>query len=383
MFDHTSLLKIRKTLVTAINFSGDGWKVDNADGVDFISNLSGIFNNNRVLERIIIPISLPKTFNQPSPGIIIADGNFICLIPSGNNRLHFYETNSGSIFQSQANDPAPNGNWKGGTLSNNDEAYCTPGSDTRILKVSLFADVNPGPYSVFGDAGTGTDKWYGAVKAQNGKIYSIPFNSTNVLVVDPVTNTISNFGSLPAGGQKWRGGCLSPINGKIYGMPYDSDTVLVIDPSNDSVSTLGPIPPVGATSGRFAGCAIGTNGKLYAIPYNASTVLVIDTQDDSLSTLGSFSSDAGKWEGGALGIDGKIYAAPYNSPSILAIDPLFETVETFGSLGAGGGKWRNPALGRDGRIYMTPAGNLNILALGQGGYGITRDITQSRYLNKF
>ena len=32
---------------------------------------------------------------------------------------------------------------------------------------------------------TGTNKWYGGVLAPNGKIYGIPFNSTDILTITP------------------------------------------------------------------------------------------------------------------------------------------------------------------------------------------------------
>ena len=52
-------------------------------------------------------------------------------------------------------------------------------------------------------------------------IYGIPYNSTSVLKIDPVTDTATTFGSL-SGTSKWFGGVLAP-NGMIYGIPYDSD----------------------------------------------------------------------------------------------------------------------------------------------------------------
>ena len=74
----------------------------------------------------------------------------------------------------------------------------------------------------------GSRKWVGGVLAPNGKIYGIPFNSTTVLEIDPVTKTATTFGSLDSGPSKWRGGVLAP-NGKIYGIPLNSTTVLEID----------------------------------------------------------------------------------------------------------------------------------------------------------
>ena len=95
------------------------------------------------------------------------------------------------------------------------------------LKVAGVTDVSFAPQvSTFGSL-TGSIKWTGGVLAPNGKIYGIPYGSTTVLEIDPVTKTTTEFGSL-SGSAKWSGGVLAP-NGKIYGIPYNSTTVLEID----------------------------------------------------------------------------------------------------------------------------------------------------------
>ena len=79
---------------------------------------------------------------------------------------------------------------------------------------------------------TGTAKWYGEVLSPNGKIYSIPFNSTDILIIDPVANTAtrSAMGATNLShNAKWIGGVLAP-NGKIYGIPYNSTNILTITP---------------------------------------------------------------------------------------------------------------------------------------------------------
>ena len=82
--------------------------------------------------------------------------------------------------------------------------------------------------STFGNLGTGTAKWSGGVLSPNGKIYTIPFNHTHVLEIDPINHTTNLFGNLGTGIYKWSGGVLAP-NGKIYGIPYNSTQVLEID----------------------------------------------------------------------------------------------------------------------------------------------------------
>jgi YVTN family beta-propeller protein len=389
MIWNSSLLRAGR-IPTNIGFFGSAWNVDNVPGSDFIENLAAVFNNNRPFSQETALINMHNQFSAAISGGITADGNFIVAHPlDATNRLTFIQVPIGPTTELATNtadteDSVSGGRW-GGALSNNDVVYFTPSTASTVLKVRRYADVSPSiPNETFGSFGTDVNKWIGAVRAQNGKIYCIPHNATEVLVIDPTTDSTTTFGTLPAGGQKWHGGCLAPANGKIYGMPYDSDTVLVIDPATDTVTTIGPIPSVTATSGRFTGCVVSTSGKLYGIPYNASSVLTIDPSNDTLTVFGSLGTSVGKWQGGALAVDGKIYAAPFNFTSILVIDPFTETTSTFGSFASGGGKWRNPVLGRDGRIYMMPANvSSSLLSVGKSEYNITRNITQSRYLNKF
>ena len=72
----------------------------------------------------------------------------------------------------------------------------------------------------------GENKWYGGVLAPNGKIYAIPLNSTQILEIDPNTQTTTLFGDF-SDSNKWAGGVLAP-NGKIYAIPYSATQVLEI-----------------------------------------------------------------------------------------------------------------------------------------------------------
>jgi len=465
---------LSSTSTRVIPYSGSVWNEDDVSGNSFIENLAAAFNARRPVQQVTTLIPMHVQFTQPAAGGIVTDGNEIIVFPFATNRVTFITiplTGVAAVGRDTAN-TIPGG-WRGGVSSNNDVAYAIPTTSNVVLKVPKYADFGPRePYETFGNFPSPTspndpNKWIGAVRAQNGKIYCVPHSATNILVIDPdnirtdltinsatdtftatnhklvvndeirfstsgadlpeplvadtiyyvissgltndtfkISNTIGGsaiditgslsgtyefvrpdktytFGSLP-GNKKWWGGCLSPTNGKIYCMPHDSDTVLVIDPATDTVTTIGPIPSVGASSARFSSCCLSTSGKIYAIPYNASSVLSVDPQTDTVSVFGSLGGDVAKWEGGALGTDGKIYAAPFDSTSILVINPFTETTETFGTFSSGGGKWRNPVLGRNGQIFMIPSNiNFDLLVVGQGGYNITRNITQSRYLNKF
>ena len=131
------------------------------------------------------------------------------------------------------------------------------GSRLRATSINLF-----GSFSSI-------NKWYGGVLAPNGKIYGIPYSSTQILEIDPINQTTSLFGSF-SGSNKWIGGVLAP-NGKIYGIPFSSTQILEIDPVNQTTSLFGSL----SSSNKWFGGVLAPNGKIYAIPANSSQILEI------------------------------------------------------------------------------------------------------------
>ena len=74
---------------------------------------------------------------------------------------------------------------------------------------------------------TGTNKWVGGVLGPDGKIYGIPNDATDILVIDPVAGTATRtaMGAPLTGTNKWHGGVLGP-DGKIYGIPRNATDIL-------------------------------------------------------------------------------------------------------------------------------------------------------------
>ena len=93
----------------------------------------------------------------------------------------------------------------------------------RVLRYGGYLGFAIKNFQLFGSL-SGTNKWLGGVLAPNGRIYCVPLSSTQILEIDPETQTTQLFGSL-AGVQKWSGGVLAP-NGRIYCVPYNSTQVL-------------------------------------------------------------------------------------------------------------------------------------------------------------
>ena len=73
----------------------------------------------------------------------------------------------------------------------------------------------------------GKGKWRGGILALNGAIYGIPFDSAQVLRIDPKTDNLKTFGNTSFDRQKWIGGAVAR-SGIIYGIPYDSAKILKI-----------------------------------------------------------------------------------------------------------------------------------------------------------
>jgi hypothetical protein len=207
-------------------------------------------------------------------------------------------------------------------------------------------------------------KWYGGVLAPNGKIYGIPWNSTSVLIVDPVTNTSdeTTITGLPATADKWLGGVLAP-NNKIYCIPWQSDNVLIIDPELNTYddTTISGL----AGSAKWHSGVLAPNGKIYAIPCDSTSVLIIDPVTNTIDdTTISVPSGAGKWYGGVLAPNGKIYAIPWNYDHVLIIDPETNTVDySTISVPTSGTKWVGGVLAPNGKIYCIPRNYDHVLII--------------------
>ena len=210
--------------------------------------------------------------------------------------------------------------------------------------------------SLFGSL-SGPQKWHGGVLAPNGKIYGIPYESTQVLEIDPISKTTTLFGSL-SGANKWLGGVLAP-NGKIYGIPSDSTQVLEIDPISKTTATFGSLS---SDQSKWLGGVLAPNGKIYGIPHNSTQVLEIDPVLKTTVTFGSLSSDQSKWLGGVLAPNGKIYGIPRDSTQVLEIDPVSKTTTLFGSF-TGTNKWSGGVLAPNGKIYGIPRDSTQVLEI--------------------
>ena len=225
----------------------------------------------------------------------------------------------------------------------------------------------------------GSNNWIGGVLANNGKIYGIPADATQVLEINPVGLTTSTFGSLGSVTNKWYGGVLAN-NGKIYGIPSDATQVLEIDSGQgikvvvfDSINEIDPFDN------------LPTDGlQLYLDPgISTSVVQTAPVNQTAYTTAGTFTFTVppaitsisavcvgGGGGGGARdqsdepGGGGGGGALAYRTFSVTPGETLTVTVGAGGGGGTGGGDG-----GGGGTTSITGGGTALVSAAGGGGGG--------------
>jgi hypothetical protein len=161
-----------------------------------------------------------------------------------------------------------------------DIIYMAPYSSTQVLKVDTTNDTT----SLF-DSISGIYKYTSAQLAFNGKIYCIAGHALNVLVIDPSDDSTYTIGSLGGGGDKYWGSTIND-NGIIYSLAYQETDVLKVDTNTDIVTEIN----TGEVTQLFLSQCLGHNGKIYALPANGNKVAVYDMDTETLSYLSGISS---------------------------------------------------------------------------------------------
>jgi hypothetical protein len=180
----------------------------------------------------------------------------------------------------------------------------------------------------------------------DGMIYGIPYNSTTVLQINPITRTATTFGSITSG-KKWWNGVIAP-NGIIYGSPSTINTnILKIIPDlvSPSVSEIN-LGTVYASSGAV----LGPDGNIYYMPGQSSVSAILDPRTETLlPPINTFlvRSDAG----GVLASNNKIYSYATSTPQLLEIDVTAQTAVLVNYTGTGSWPVNNAVLAPNGKIY--------------------------------
>lgn len=221
-----------------------------------------------------------------------------------------------------------------------------------IIRKTPVQDTTP-TISTFGDLGAGVEKYSGGVLAPNGKIYAVPKRGGTFLELDPQTKEIVTFGVAAINNGQYFGCVLAP-NGKIYGVPHCATSIVEISPENKSLRYIGNFE---ANQYLYSGGVVAPNGKIYMMPHDALNILEFDPNTDTITYIDVPISLNEKFKGGVLAPNGKIYAIPYGAKFLLEIDPETKSVTKFGESPTIY-KFHGGALAPNGKIYCIPYHNM-------------------------
>lgn len=246
--------------------------------------------------------------------------------------------------------------WIQFTLGPDGNIYGIPAASDQVLVVNPIDDT----ISFFGSLGTTSNaKWDAAVLADNGKIYGIPYqDSSAILEIDPETKQTTTFGSVAGSNAKYSSAAIGG-NGKIYSCPLRATQFLEVDPETKTINQFGSSPG----TYDYIGAVSAPNGKVYCIPYNESAILEINPETLSTTTFGSIT---GRYKSGPVLPSGEILAIPLShtsSQEIIRFDPDTKTFSNFGIIPAGTFRWGKGCLAPSGLIYSAPRNDQNILEI--------------------
>ena len=205
--------------------------------------------------------------------------------------------------------------FAGCVLGLNGKMYAIPYQEDKVVEV----DVENRTHRQIGSTISSSQNFNCGVLAPNGKIYSASRNPTSagsavILEIDPDTARTALI-SHPYGGG-WRSGALAP-NGKIYYIPNTGSNILILDPNTNTVSTISI--KRNANNNEWSQAVLAPNGIIYGIPGGSSDLMEIDTNVDKAK----YTSVSTSWQGwytGALAPNGRIYSAPgYKTGSVMSL----------------------------------------------------------------
>lgn len=201
----------------------------------------------------------------------------------------------------------------------------------------------------------GTELYRGCVAGKNGKLYGIPYSANHILEINPlesnpslkvslIPETVSSVTGEPNTAGKWYGGCMAQ-NGKIYTTPWNANYIMVITPGEGTSPTTWTTVSTGEggatlpTSGsKWKDGALGSDGCIYCAPWNSTFILKIIPSDpdlgrmtDSFDFIDTNLENLGDNYGGvAAGLNDLIYFSPSRQRSVIQFDPSSQTFDLLG-----------------------------------------------------
>ena len=127
-------------------------------------------------------------------------------------------------------------------------------------------------------------------------------------------------------GSYW--GCCIGVDGRIYYAPYQSSDILVLDPTTDTTSTIATgLTPI---AGMYKSVCLSASGSLYFAPFNEAQIMKL-TSAGVVSFLGAFGGTGSeKFSGITLSTNNVLFLCPYGYDELVLWNPTTDTqITTF------------------------------------------------------
>lgn len=167
----------------------------------------------------------------------------------------------------------------GAVLAPNGKVYFIPAAAYGILEINPENNTVNTSYRYPSTIRVNNQRFsfFGSCLAPDGNIYLAPWNFNKFLKID-VTKTLptDRFVNIQtvSPGSLWQG-LVCGQNGKLYAIPFNSSVVAIIDPLTSTVN-LTKITGITGTL-KYSGGVLGPDGIIYCIPRNASKIMTIKT----------------------------------------------------------------------------------------------------------
>lgn len=174
----------------------------------------------------------------------------------------------------------------------------------------------------------GPQGWYAAAMSPiANRLYLPPYKGNRVLRITTGDNVAPTYvdDPLPVSVTDAYRTAQLGLDGKIYCLPYNADDIMIIDPVTDTyeLTTMGlGIDIANLGDDKFIGAVMGSDGVIYGIPYGSEKILAIDTYTQTARLINAAGAVVGgsNWGDGCIGPDGRIYASPFTKSGALIID---------------------------------------------------------------
>ena len=193
-----------------------------------------------------------------------------------------------------------------------------------------------------------SDKLYSKTIYHNNKVYSIPYNTSNIGIYDGETSYLCNINI--NGNELFNSGIIN--DNKLYLIPYNYSNVLVYD--IDTISLVSNIS-IDVDVDKKYSHAVEYNDDIYCIPFNADHILKIDVYYNTNKIYDSnILKSINKYSYGVLNdINNCIYLIPADNQKIAYYDIENKTLHEILDIMYGDLKFSS-GVKIDDKIYLIP-----------------------------